>query len=335
MALFTEGEYLDLTFADARTQMRSLKDRAYPSSGNQVTFIPVETLLCVASSLVIDYWRFGSNTAPKAPSPVPELAALFKRPNSSVIAKMNNIDGRRSRGAKLDLVVGTILRSDTERLSRIYQTIFAVARMEGITPEVLPDFLGVEHGGTFRLLGQQEIDSDVVDSVLEEKLAKLIVDQPALTPKETESLLLTKTRIGQHRFASNVLTNCGHACVFCGLTASKADSPRMLIASHIKPWRSSDDAQRLDMYNGVAACPTHDVAFDSGLLAISSNRKIEVSPRLRSQMESNPATMRYFEQPPMYQQLRLDGPDFEKRLNYLRWHRENLFQSAAAGRELA
>ncbi|WP_407664684.1 HNH endonuclease [Micromonospora tarensis] len=32
----------------------------------------------------------------------------------------------------------------------------------------------------------------------------------------------------------------------------------MLVASHIKPWRVSTHAERLDPRNGLAACPTHD-----------------------------------------------------------------------------
>jgi putative restriction endonuclease len=37
----------------------------------------------------------------------------------------------------------------------------------------------------------------------------------------------------------------------------------MLIASHIKPWRISTSTERLDVRNGLAACPTHDIAFDT------------------------------------------------------------------------
>ena len=42
---------------------------------------------------------------------------------------------------------------------------------------------------------------------------------------------------------------------------------RMLVASHIKPWKDSSPRERLDHRNGLAACPTHDAAFDAGLLA--------------------------------------------------------------------
>jgi putative restriction endonuclease len=38
----------------------------------------------------------------------------------------------------------------------------------------------------------------------------------------------------------------------------------MLLAGHIKPWRDSTPIERLDPRNGLAACPAHDVAFDTG-----------------------------------------------------------------------
>jgi hypothetical protein len=39
----------------------------------------------------------------------------------------------------------------------------------------------------------------------------------------------------------------------------------MLVAGHIKPWKDSTSAERMDLRNSLAACPSHDVAFDAGL----------------------------------------------------------------------
>ena len=36
----------------------------------------------------------------------------------------------------------------------------------------------------------------------------------------------------------------------------------MLLAGHIKPWKDSTSSERLDLTNGLAACPSHDVAFE-------------------------------------------------------------------------
>ena len=45
----------------------------------------------------------------------------------------------------------------------------------------------------------------------------------------------------------------------------------MLLAGHIKPWRDSTHRERLDLSNGLAACPSHDVAFDTGLLTVEDD----------------------------------------------------------------
>jgi putative restriction endonuclease len=42
----------------------------------------------------------------------------------------------------------------------------------------------------------------------------------------------------------------------------------MLLASHTKPWGDSFSRERLIYRNGLAACPAHDAAFDSGLLSV-------------------------------------------------------------------
>jgi hypothetical protein len=57
------ADYLDLTVGQARQQFRDLKHRSPVSSGRQVAFLPVETLLCLAASFLINYRRFGGSTA--------------------------------------------------------------------------------------------------------------------------------------------------------------------------------------------------------------------------------------------------------------------------------
>jgi hypothetical protein len=47
--------------------------------------------------------------------------------------------------------------------------------------------------------------------------------------RETERLRLAAARIGQHLFAQNVLANCRHTCVFCGLQPSRFGARRMLL----------------------------------------------------------------------------------------------------------
>ena len=58
------ADYLDLTVSQAREHFRWLLARR-PVQGRQVTFLPVETLLCLAASFVVN--RFGGGTAHQAP----------------------------------------------------------------------------------------------------------------------------------------------------------------------------------------------------------------------------------------------------------------------------
>jgi putative restriction endonuclease len=319
-------DYLDLSVDAARAQFRELQARtAVPAGQRQVSFLPVETLLCLAASFVINHRRFGSSSAHRAPEPVPALARLFARPPSSVLAKMANLDGSRSHGGRWDLVAGATLREHPEEFSRIYRLLMTAARAAGIGPDRLPDFLGLEGGGELVLLGQEELEVSVVEADLQRRLAEWTASPGGLTERETERVLVAAARVGQHVFAAHVLRNCGHRCVFCGLAPPSFNAPRMLLASHIKPWRDSTNRERLDHRNGLAACPTHDVAFDVGLLTVNGGLRIHTATRLSTAMAQDEIARRYFDRPPLRDVLLLpDGADPPAR-EYLRWHHQRVF----------
>ena len=219
-----------------------------------MAFLPVETLLCLAASFLVNHRHFGGSTAHQAPEPVPSLARLLSRPPSSVLAKMANLDGSRSHGARWDALAGAMLRDDPARFSRVYRVLLEAARAEGIGPARLPDFLGLEHGGELVLLGQDELDISVLEAALRDQLARQ-GGESVRAVLETERILLAAARVGQHLFAGQVLANCGGQCVFCGLRPAAFGARRMLLAGHIKPWKDSTLGERLDPRNGLAACP--------------------------------------------------------------------------------
>src|ERR1700676_5613199 len=148
-----------------------MRRRPVPS-GRQVTFLPVETLLCLAASFLINHRHFGGATAHQAPEPVRSLALLFSRPASSVLAKMANLDGSRSHGGRWDVLAGAILRDDPARFTLTYRVLLHAARAEGIGPSRLPDFLELEHGGELTLLGQDELNVSALEGYLSEQLAR-------------------------------------------------------------------------------------------------------------------------------------------------------------------
>jgi putative restriction endonuclease len=80
------ADYLGLTASQAREHFRVLAARRTVQGRRQVTFIPVETLLCLAASFLVNHRHYVGSTADKAAEPVPSLARLFSRPPSSVLA---------------------------------------------------------------------------------------------------------------------------------------------------------------------------------------------------------------------------------------------------------
>jgi len=317
------ADYLDLTVAQAREQFRALASRR-PKYGKQVTFLPAETLLCLAASFLINHRHFGGSTAHQAPEPVPSLARLFSRPASSVLAKMANLDGSRSHGARWDALAGAMLREDPARFSGVYRILLQAARAEGIGPGRLPDFLELEYGGELALLGQEELDISVLEAALRDQLSR-DGDDTVQSVLETERIMLSAARVGQHVFAAQVLANCGGQCVFCGLRPGAFGARRMLMAGHIKPWKDSTSTERIDPRNGLAACPAHDVAFDTGMLTVNEGLRIQLARPLAQAVQNDPLTRQYYGQPPLREVLLLPEGAQVPAVKYLDWHREKVF----------
>ncbi|PWU54779.1 HNH endonuclease [Micromonospora sp. S4605] len=319
----TAADYLAISPSVARAQWRSIVVRPWAvEGGRQVAFTPVETLLCLAASLLVNHRRYGGSTAHRAEEPVPSLARLFKRPNSSILAKMANLDGSRRNGARHEVEVAARLLGGQDELATVYRIVVRAARDVGVTEDDLPDFLYLEHDDApLILLGQDELsNTDIVDAVQTE--------HPDVTDQLTELLLIAAARVGQHRFARDVLRNHGHRCVFCGLAVTVDDrrAARMLVASHIKPWRESDPHERLDVANGLTACPTHDVAFDTGLLTVNGGLRIHIHTDLHRRVDADPALHAAFGRPPLAERLLLPADALPPQRAYLDWHRTHVYR---------
>lgn len=109
---------------------------------------------------------------------------------------------------------------------------------------------------------KNDVEADI-DSILDDQdLSK------------TERSNLVKSRIGQGLFRQRLLSHWKQ----CAVTGFKDTS--LLVASHIKPWRSSTNTERLDGFNGLLLSPNLDKTFDSGLITFEMNGLIKVSPFL-------------------------------------------------------
>ena len=55
------------------------------------------------------------------------------------------------------------------------------------------------------------------------------------------------------------------------------DKAKLLRASHIYPWKLSDQKQKLDKFNGLLLTPNLDQAFDQGLISFDSAGNILIN----------------------------------------------------------
>jgi len=97
-------------------------------------------------------------------------------------------------------------------------------------------------------------------------------------PKEGKTReQLVKVRVNQSFFRSSILASYNNTCCITGI-----QQPELLVAGHIKPW-SLDEKNRLNPRNGIAINALHDKAFENGLITISTDFKIKVSPIIMKQ----------------------------------------------------
>ena len=120
---------------------------------------------------------------------------------------------------------------------------------------------------------------------------------------------LIDARIGQGYFRRQLINNW-ESCAVTG-TGNTA----MLTASHIRPWKWSNNFQRLDPNNGLLLTPAYDRAFDQGLItfdergSLISSTSIDSADLLRSGIQPLARLRRYD-----------DGIE-----GYMSFHREKVF----------
>ena len=115
-------------------------------------------------------------------------------------------------------------------------------------------------------------DIQIIDSIENRIQANIEAD---ITLDQTEKESVVKARKGQGVFRRNVeqLESC---CRVTGL-----EDKRLLIASHVKPWRACEtSAERLDGANGLLLAPHIDRLFDKGLITFECDGKVNVSSTL-------------------------------------------------------
>lgn len=136
-------------------------------------------------------------------------------------------------------------------------------------------------------------------------------EQQVQTLSATERESVVRQRVGQELFREGLLALWAGRCAVTGL-----DEPVLLRASHAKPWKDANDAERLDVYNGLLLAAHLDAAFDKGLITVAESGIVVPSPTL-SQMSLQVLG------------LTSDRPIVHLRSQhhrYMRWHREHVFR---------
>lgn len=94
---------------------------------------------------------------------------------------------------------------------------------------------------------------------------------------ETQRTAIVQSRIGQGTFRKQLIEKYQGHCIITGI-----DHPKLLVASHIKPWAVSSNEERLQVDNGLLLSATYDRLFDSGLITFDGSGKIFLSSLLSS-----------------------------------------------------
>jgi hypothetical protein len=128
------------------------------------------------------------------------------------------------------------------------------------------------------------------------------------TSKTTRKALI-EARKGQGKYRDELL-DLWRLC-----SVSSFAMKEFLRASHIKPWRDSNNIERLDKYNGLLLNPILDIAFDRGFISFENDGAIIICSKYVSEL-SNMGISRHLKLKKVY-------PD---QFKYLEWHREHIMR---------
>ncbi|MCU0758788.1 MAG: HNH endonuclease [Steroidobacteraceae bacterium] len=132
--------------------------------------------------------------------------------------------------------------------------------------------------------------------------------------RETERTALVQARRGQGLFREKV------RAIESACRVTKVERMEHLIASHVQPWRDSNNEERLDGENGLLLTPTVDHLFDKGFISFEDNGRVIVSP------VADPDSLRRMGVDP---DGRMNvGAFSEGQRRYLNFHRENVLRMA-------
>jgi len=157
------------------------------------------------------------------------------------------------------------------------------------------------------------IVSDIEKQLVELEISnthktKSLANYKGLSEKDKEAVV--KARIGQGYFRDSLIKYWNKCCV------TGCDDQKLLLASHIKPWKDCDTSEARDLFNGLLLIPNLDKLFDNGLISFEDNGHIILSKEF---------DYKNHEKLGITQNLVIYQID-ERHKKYLRYHREHVFK---------
>ena len=130
--------------------------------------------------------------------------------------------------------------------------------------------------------------------------------------KKQERQANVKVRVNQTEFRKNLIDFWSGKCCITGCKQTD-----ILIASHIKPWRSCElNSECVDAFNGLLLVPNLDRLFDAGYISFQDDGTIMLSPYLSPEDASILGVSKGIRIPGLQKQHH----------KYLEFHRNNVFK---------
>ena len=146
-----------------------------------------------------------------------------------------------------------------------------------------------------------------VSALLESNMRTIDDETEKILPSEKQ--YLQKVRQTQGIFREKLLQK-DPRCKICGMNLKD-----LLIASHSKPWKDSDDKERVNIYNGFLFCPDHNALYDAGYITFSKDGNIIITDYIN---DSNREKFRIDEN------IKIEIKP--EHIEYLEWHKKNVFK---------
>lgn len=178
-----------------------------------------------------------------------------------------------------------------------------------------PGYSNVFFGSSNESYVQEILEQIKLHQLLEETAndKELLEDLNAIENQEgittTEKQRLITARIGQGRFREQLRK------FWQGCAVTQCNEISLLRASHIKPWRNSNNTERLNVYNGLLLTPNLDILFDKGFISFEDNGNIIISKQISTKnitkLGVNP---------------NMKISVHKRHIHFLKWHRKNMFK---------